>query len=252
MRRGWVVAGCVCLAIGWSSPLRAAQSAPMILAIGNTAFLNAPAIQAVTGAEVKTDLEKNKLADFAVILLANVAYSSLPGAAQQGLVEYVTEGGALLLTGGPQGFGSGGYQAVAPIVPFQIRSASDWRAIPFRPPVTLQPGHPILAGVEFITVGAVNDMNPRPGATEILQTAGGGSAAGRVTGGTGPGGVPGAGAIGGGSYAYPIIVEMGVGAGRVLGVAFDLNEFAGMRDRDRFIQNTITYLLSVSRLGRNR
>jgi len=233
MRRGWVAAGCVCLAIGWSSPLRAAQSAPMILAIGNTAFLNASAIQAATGAEVKIDLERSKLTDFAVILLANVAYSSLPEALQQGLVEYVSAGGSLLLTGGPQGFGSGGYQAVAPLVPFQIRFDSDWRVTPFRPPVTLQPGHPILAGVEFITVGAVNDMNPRPDATEIVRAAGGGSA-GTV------------------SYPYPLIAEIGVGAGRVLGIAFDLNEFAGMRDRGRFIQNTITYLQSMSRLGRNR
>lgn len=229
MRRGWVVAGCLCLAFSWLSPLHAAQSAPMILAVGNTAYLNAPAIQAATGAEVKTDLEKHKLTEFAVIVLANVAYSSLPGAVQQGLVQYVTDGGALLLTGGPQAFGSGGYQAVAPIVPFQIRSAGDWRVTPFRPPVSLQPGHPVLAGVEFITVGAVNDMNPRPGATEILQAAGGGAA-------------------GGGSYPYPLVAEMGVGAGWILGIALDLNEFGGMRDRDRFVQNTITYLLGVSRL----
>jgi hypothetical protein len=233
MRRGWLVAGCLCLALGWSSQLRAAQSAPMILAMGNTAFLNAASIQAVTGAEVKSDPEKNKLRDFTVVVLANVAYSSLPGVVQEGLVEYVTAGGSLLLTGGPQGFGSGGYQAVAPLVPFQIRSASDWRVTPYRPPVVIQPGHPIMAGVEFITVGAVNDMNPRPGATEILQAAGGG-------------------VIGGGSFPYPLIAEIGVGAGLVLGIALDLNEYASMRDRDRFVQNTITYLFGMSRLGRNR
>jgi hypothetical protein len=233
MRRGWLVAGCLCLAFGWSSQLGAVQAAPMILAMGNTSFVNAAAIQSVTGAEVKRDLEKNRLTDFAVIVLANVAYSSLPGAVQEGLVEYVTAGGSLLLTGGPQGFGSGGYQAVAPLVPFQIRFPSDWRVTPYRPPVVLQPGHPIMAGVEFITVGAVNDMNPRPGATEILQAAGGGVA-------------------GGGSYPYPLIAEIGVGAGWVLGIALDLNEYAGMRDRDLFVQNTIMYLFSVSRLGRNR
>ena len=233
MLRRWLVAGCLCLAVGWSSPLQAAQTAPMILALGNTGFLNASTIQATTGAEVKTDLEKSKLSDFAANLLANVAYSSLPEAVQQGLVENVTAGGALLLTGGPQGFGSGGYQAVAPILPFQIRSGSDWRQTPFRSPVPLQPGHPILAGVEFITVGAVNDMNPRPGATEILQAAGGGAA-------------------GGGMYPYPLVCEIRVGAGLVLGIAFDLNEFSGMRDRDRFLQNTMTYLLSVSRLGGTR
>jgi hypothetical protein len=240
MHRGWIAAVCLCLALGWSSPLLAAQSAPVILALGNTAFLNPMAIQTSTGAEVKTDLDRFVMKDLAVIVLANVAYASLPDLLQQGLVEYVTEGGALLLTGGAQSFGSGGYQAVAPILPFEIRSASDWRSTPFRPPVTLQPGHPILAGVEFITVGAVNDMNPRPGAAEILQAAGGGSAAGRSTG------------IGGGSYQYPLIAEMGVGAGRVIGIAFDLNEFSGMRDLGQFVQNTLTYLLGVSRLGLNR
>lgn len=231
MRRRWLLAGSLCLAVGWSSPLPAAQTAPMILAMGSTGFLNASAIQAATGAEVKTGPEKSKLTDFAVVLLANVPYSSLPGEVQQGLMEYVTAGGALLLTGGPQGFGSGGYGAVAPIVPFQIRFDSDWRQTPFRPPVPLQPGHPILAGVEFITVGAVNDMSPRPDATEIMRAAGGGSA-GTV------------------SYPYPLIAEIGVGSGRVLGIALDLNEFSGMRDRDRFLQNTMTYLFSVSRLGR--
>jgi len=252
MHRGWVARAFLCLALGWSSPLLAAQSAPAILALGNTAFLNPAAIQASTGAEVKTGPDGFALKDFAVIVLANVAYASLPDLVQQGLVEYVTEGGTLLLTGGPQAFGSGGYQAVAPIVPFEIRSTSDWRAIPFRTPVALQPGHPILAGVAFITVGNVNDMNPRPGATEILQSAGGGSAAGRVTGGTGPGGVPGSGGTGGGSYLYPLIAEIGVGAGRVLGIAFDLNEFRGMRDLGQFVQNTMTYLHGVSRLGRSR
>ncbi len=38
-----------------------------------------------------------------------------------------------------------------------------------------------------------------------------------------------------------------VGAGRVIGIAFDLNDLAGMRDRDLFVQNTLTYLLATSR-----
>jgi hypothetical protein len=82
-------------------------------------------------------------------------------------------------------------------------------------------------------------MNPRPGATEILRAAGGGSA-GRV------------GGTGGGSYPYPLIAEMSVGAGRVIAIALDLNEFSGMRDRDLFVRNTIGYLLSASRMGPSR
>ncbi|HSB73257.1 MAG TPA: hypothetical protein VLT62_28360 [Candidatus Methylomirabilis sp.] len=230
-RRSALAVGLI-LVLGWTPPLVAAETR-MILALGNTGFLSPGAIQASSGAEVTSEPDKLKLQDFVVIVLANIAYTALPGSVQQGLVEYVNNGGALLLTGGPQAFGSGGYAAVGPIVPFQIRSDSDWRTTPFRPPIPLQPGHPILAGVEFITVGAVNDMNPRPDATEILRAAGGGSA-GRV------------------SYPYPLIAEIGVGAGRVLGIAFDLNEFSGMRDRDQFVQNTISYLLSVSRTGQTR
>ncbi len=234
----WSVALVACLLLlGPWSALFAAQGPPMILALGNIAFLNPSAIQAAAGAEVTSELGDHPLKDFAVLVVADIAYPSLPGPVQEGLVEYVKSGGALLLTGGPQAFGSGGYQAVAEIVPFKIRSSSDWRPIPFRSPVPIQAGHPILAGVEFITVGAVNDMDPRPGAAEILQAAGGGSA-----GRTGQGG--------GGSYPYPLIAELRVGAGDVIGVAFNLNEFAGMRDLGRFVQNTLQYLLSVSQMGR--
>ncbi len=224
----------VLVTFGFLAWVGAAQSPRMILALGSAGFLNRADIQAVTGAEVKQDMERFELKDFAVIVLANVAYATLPAAVQQGLVQYVNGGGTVLITGGSQSFGSGGYQAVASILPFQVRSASDWRATPFRFPVVLQPSHPIMAGVSFISVGTLNDLNPHPGATEILQAAGGGSA-GRV------------GGVGGGSYPYPLIAEVASGAGRVLGVAFDLNEFGGMRDRDLFVRNTIGYLLAASR-----
>ena len=221
--------------------LAAAQSSRMILALGNTAFLDPKSIQAATAAEVKTLPDKLQLKDFSVVVLANMAFPAMPGPVQEGLVQYVADGGALLITGGSQGFGSGGYQTVASIIPFQIRSNNDWRFTPYRPPVPIQPGHPILAGVNFITVGSLNDMNPRSDATEILQAAGGGSAAG--------GAVGGGGLRGGGSYPYPLIAELHVGAGTVIGMALDLNEFAGMADRDLFVRNTMAYLLSVSRIG---
>lgn len=235
MRTRPVVGIVLLLALGGLPGLVAAQSARMILALGNTGFLDPKGIQAATGAEVKTGLDKFQLKDFSVVVLANIAFPALPGPVQQGLVQYVNYGGTVLITGGAQSFGSGGYDAVAPIIPFQIRSASDWRFTPFRSPVPIQPGHPILAGVTFITVGNLNDMNPRADATEILQAAGGGSAAG--------------GAGGGGSYPYPLIAELGVGAGRVIGIAIDLNEFAGMQDRDLFVRNTIGYLLRASGIG---
>jgi hypothetical protein len=240
------------LTSGCLAGLAAAQSTRMILALGSAGFLDDKSIQAATGAEVKRDLDGSQLKDFSVVVLANIAFPALPEPVRQGLTQYVNDGGSLLITGGSQSFGSGGYDAVASIIPFQIRAAGDWRFIPFRPPVPLQPGHPILAGVTFITVGNLNDMNPRGDALEILRAAGGGSAAGRVTGGIGPGGVPGIGGTGGGSYPSPLIAELNMGAGRVIGIAFDLNEFSGMPDRDLFVRNTIGYLLRASRIAPTR
>ena len=178
MRMRWVVTVGLLLVLGWTPHLAEAQSTRMILALGNIGFLDAKSIQASMGAEVWTDLGQFQLKDFSVAVLANIAFPALPGPVQQDLVQYVTGGGTLLITGGSESFGSGGYQAAASLIPFDIRSASDWRFTPFRSPVPIQPGHPILAGVTFITVGNLNDMNPRADATEILQAAGGGSAAG--------------------------------------------------------------------------
>ena len=227
------------LAIGWASIAQSGQPSRTILVLGNAAFINDASVQQATGAVVSRD-PGMPLQDVAVLVLANTPFSSLPQPIQDGLVDYVGGGGAVLITGGAQSFGSGGYKAVASIIPFEIRSDSDWRFIAFRAPVPLQPGHPIISGVTFTTIGTVNDMNPRPGATEILQSPGGGSAGLRAGGGV----------TGGGSYLYPLIAEVGVGSGRVIGIAFDLNDLAGMRDRDLFVQNTLTYLLAASRVGR--
>jgi hypothetical protein len=232
MRLRMIVLAGMCMMFGWAVAAGAAGPR-VILALGNTSFIDAQAILKATGAEVTQAPGQMPLKDVAVLVLADVAFGSLPGPVQQGLVEYVNSGGAVLITGGAQSFGSGGYGTVASILPFEIRSDGDWRNIPFRSPIVVQPGHPILAGVSFATVGAVNDMNPRPGASEILQSAGGGSA-------------------GRGGYPYPLIAEIGVGAGRVVGIALDLKDFAGMPDRDLFVQNTLGYLLAASRAGLNR
>jgi len=221
MRMRLVTGMALLLALTWLPAMAAQTSARLILALGNTGFLDPQAIQAATGAAVKTEMGKLKLKDFSVLVLANVAFPALPAAVQQGLTQYVSNGGALLITGGPQSFGSGGYQAVASLIPFQIRSSDDWRE-----PVPLQPGHPILTGVRFITIGSLNDMNPRPDVTEILRAPGGAR-----------------------TYPSPLIAEMSVGAGRVVGIAFDPNTLAGMQDRDLFVRNTLGYLLSASRIG---
>ena len=234
MRKRFVLVAGLLLAIGWASIAAAGQPARTILVLGDAAYINDASVQQATGAAISRD-PGTPLQDVAVLVLANIALPSLPQPIRDGLVNYVSSGGAALITGGARSFGSGGYKTVAPLIPFEIRSDNDWRFIAFRPPVPLQPGHPILAGVSFITVGTINDMNPRPDALEILQSAGGGRA-------VGPGQVG-----GGGGFLYPLIAEVSVGSGRVIGIAFDLNDFAGMRDRDHFVQNTLTYLLATSR-----
>jgi hypothetical protein len=222
-RLGVLLVGC--LILGLAATAEAGQKSRQILVLGAAGFINGPAMAAATGAEVITRLDGQKLQEIALVVLANTAFASLPDAVAQGLEEYVAGGGALWLTGGSQAFGSGGYQPVASLLPFTLRSDKDWRSVPFRNPVAIQAGHPILQGVTFISVGALNDLTPKPGAVEILQYSGGGS------------------------YPYPLITEASVGTGRVIGVAVDLNDLSGMRDRDRFVENTLKYLLGASRRG---
>lgn len=222
-RLGVLLIGCLILC--WAATAGAGQKARQILVLGNAGFVNAQAVAAATGAEVIQRLDGKKLQEIAVVVIANLAYASLPDAVAQGLAEHVANGGTLLVTGGSQAYGSGGYQPLESVLPFSLRSDKDWRSVAFRVPIAVQAGHPILQGVAFISVGAVNDMNPKPGALEILQYSGGGS------------------------FPYPLIAEVGVGAGRVIGVALDLNELGGMRDRDRFVENALKYLLAASRMG---
>lgn len=205
-----------------------AESLPkLILSLGRDGYLPEAAVEAATGAEVRRELGEVTLLDVSVLILSNISFSSLPPQVQDGLLEFVEKGGSLLLTGGVQAFGSGGYEAVAQLLPFTIRAPNDWAFKSFRTPVPLQPNHPILAGVIFPPIGAFNDLNPKPRALEIVQYAGGGR----------------------GGFPAPLIAEQHYGSGLVLGVAFDPNELAGWRDRDLFTVNAITYLMQNSSLG---
>ncbi len=217
----------------------AAGAAKLILALGDDSYIPSDAVQ---GAEVKKELGEYELVEFAVVILSNVSYGGLPAAVQEGLSEYLGRGGSLLITGGPNAYGSGGYQAVASILPFEIRAEQDWRAAPFKPVIPLQPGHPILEGVTFRTVGAFNDLNPKSGAVEIAQYAGGGLGRG-IGGGGGP-------ILGGGTYQSPMIAERRGGKGTVLGIAFDLGQEvrSGWADGSRFVRNLLTYLVALSPL----
>ncbi len=216
-----LLAVCTFVLTGPSAPAQA-QATRQILVLGNAGFVDDQAVSRAFGVPVVRNGGAIQLQDVAVLVLANIALASIPDHIRAGLVPYVNSGGAVLITGGNQSFGSGGYEAVAPILPFAIRFPDDWRVIPFRPPVPLQPGHPILAGVEFATIGFVNDMNPLAAATEIVQAAGGG---------------------GGGAYPFPLIAERSAG-GRVIGMAFDPNGLVGaMPTLPRLIHNTLQYLL---------
>src|SRR3990172_12984677 len=112
MRRRAVLIAGITVAVGCLFSVAAAQaprpSSPMILALGSTSWLSASDIQAATGALVKQDMEQFPLKDFAVIVLANVAFTGLPGPVQQGLVEYVNNGGAVLITRGAATLRGGG------------------------------------------------------------------------------------------------------------------------------------------------
>lgn len=211
----------------------------LILSLGRDGYLSKEAIEATTGAEVRREPGEFELTDFSMIILSNTSFGSLPLEFQQGLTEFVQKGGALLITGGPQSFGSGGYEAIAPLLPMGIRAPNDWVFKPFRAVIPLKPDHPILAGITLPMIGSFNDLNPKTGATEIAQYAGGG------------GGALGIGEerIGGAGFPAPLIAEQRIGAGLVVAVAFDPNELGFWRDRDAFVVNAVKYLLENSRLG---
>ena len=205
---------------GFSSYPAAEEYSKRILVLGDASYLPA---EEVAGAEVTYELDDRDLMEFAVVILSNIPYGQLPGAVQEHLADFVNQGGSLLITGGPNAYGSGGYQAIATLIPFEIRTPEDWRVVPFREVIPIEPGHSILQGVTFRTVGSFNDLNPKRGATEIAQYAGAGT-----------------------GYPSPLIAEQGVGQGTVLGVALDLGQEVGggWADGSRFVRNLLTYMVT--------
>jgi len=199
-----------------------AEPTKLVLALGDGSYVPA---KAVTGSEVANELGDRDLVEFAVVILSNIPYNQLPGAVQEHLTEFLDQGGSLLITGGPNAYGSGGYQPMAAFVPFEIRARDDWHSVPFKEVIPIQPDHPILRGVTFRTVGSFNDLNPKAGAVEIAQYAGGRT-----------------------GFPSPLIAELRVGQGTVVGVALDLGRELqnGWRDGNRFVQNLLTYLVTRS------
>ncbi|MFQ5990488.1 MAG: hypothetical protein ACE5K9_11290, partial [Candidatus Methylomirabilales bacterium] len=218
----------------------AAEPAKLILALGDDSYIPAEAVNVWTGAKIKRELGRHDLLEFSLVILSNIPYGALPHRVQELLPEYASQGGSLLITGGPNSYGSGGYQAVSSLIPFVIRTETDWVSGPFRPIIPVQPNHPILEGVTFRTVGTFNDLNPRTsGVVEIARYGGGGgrpirSFGGRI----------------GSKYPSPLIAERQLGQGTVLGVAFDLGReiHTGWPHGLQFTQNVITYLVNRSPL----
>ncbi len=208
-----------CLAVFLAFCWTGCAFAQQILVLGNGRFIDDAAVNQSLGATVVRTGTGVQLSQVNLVVLANIALNSVPDAIRSGLSAYVGSGGALLITGGDQSFGSGGYQGLSAVLPFQILYPDDWRTIPYRGGVAIQPSHPILAGVEFPTIGAVNNVNLAAGATEILQLSG----------------RP--------NYPVPLIAERS-GAGRVIAMSFDPDRLVGyMPTLSRFSLNTLAYLL---------
>ncbi|MFQ5881725.1 MAG: hypothetical protein ACE5I9_04545 [Candidatus Methylomirabilales bacterium] len=271
----------IALLLGLSFFVRAggaAEPSKLILALGDDSYISSEEVKGWTGAEVKEELGDHDLLEFAVVILSNIPYGELPAAVREGLPGFVREGGSVLITGGPNAYGSGGYRAIQHLLPFQIRADQDWVAMPFKPIIPVDTGHPIFAGVTLSTVGSFNDVSLKRGAREIAFYAGGGiapgagrSGSGAPIGGARPGGArPGASRPGGArpgasrpgapgpaapefevDFARPsLIAEHTEDRGTVLGIAFDLGRemSSSWRDSRKLFRNALVYLTERSPL----
>jgi hypothetical protein len=221
-----------------------AQSGAMILSLGDDSYITWSELESRTGIVVKREAGDAPLTDFSLLVLSNVSYASLPEGVRDGLRGYLEQGGAMLITGGKQSYGSGGYAdtELADLLPLRP-SRDDWLPHPFGPTLILQPGHPILKGIEIPTMAFFNELDLNGGAVEIAQYRKA-SKAGIVGGGD-----PGGGQIqGGGRRPMPLIAERRSDAGTILAVALDLALTGEWKDRNRFAQNCAEYLLQQSRI----
>lgn len=223
----------------------AAGAGRMILSLGDDSYLTWSEVESTTGAVVKRELGESPLAAFSLVILSNASYGSLPEAVRDGLADYLARGGAVLVTGGKQSYGSGGYAgtALADLLPLKPRR-DDFGYNPYGPTLLLQPRHPILQGVALPPMGYFNDLELNSGAVEIAQYRKGSKAA--FAGGGDPGGRE---IAGGGRRTMPLIAEKSVGQGTILAIALDMAlplDKDVWKDRDRFARNCIEYLLQRS------
>jgi len=233
--------------VGWwlvFEPLQAASGSAMILSLGDDSYITWSEVEARIGAAVTRELGDVPLSEFSVLALSNVSYSSLPEAVRDGLQEYLARGGSVLVTGGKHSYGSGGYAGteLGELLPLRP-SRDDWLPHPFGQTLLLQPGHPILQGVEIPTMAFFNELDLNGGAVEIAQYRKASKAG--VVGGRDPGGGE---VQGGGRRPMPLIAERSLGGGPLLAIALDMTLTGDWKGRDRFAQNCIEYLLQRSQI----
>jgi hypothetical protein len=202
-----------------------AQSGPMILSLGDDSYITWSELESRTGAVVKREAGDASLTDFSLLVLSNVGYASLPEGVRDGLRGYLEQGGAMLITGGKQSYGSGGYAGteLADLLPL-LPSRDDWLPHPFGPTLILQPGHPILKGIEIPVMAFFNEVELNVGGVEIARYV-------RTR-----------------RLPHPLIAERSSNAGTILAVALDLTLTGEWKDRGRFAQNCVAYLLQQSRI----
>ena len=202
-----------------------AEKRPMILSLGVDSYITWSEVESRSGAVVKRELGESRLTDFSLLVLSNISYASLPEALRDGLQGYLSQGGSVLVTGGQQSYGSGGYAGteLADLLPLHP-SRGDWVRPPLGPTLILQPGHPILKDVEIPAMASFNELDLGSGAIEIARYV-------RTQ-----------------RLPHPLIAERRVGSGTMLAIALDMTLTGGWRDRDRFAQNCVEYLLQRSRI----
>ena len=205
-----------------------ADGGPTILSLGDDSYVTWSEVESRTGAVVRRELGDSPLAAFSVVILSNVGYDSLPEAVRDGLADYLARGGSLLVSGGKQSYGSGGYAgtALADLLPLRP-SRDDFQYHPYGPTILFQSGHPILAGVEIPPVGYFNELDLNSSAILIAQY--------RKS----------------QRLPMPLIAERSVGVGTVVAIALDMAltlDKGIWKDRELFGQNCVEYLLQRSRI----
>jgi uncharacterized membrane protein len=197
----------------------------MILSLGDDSYITWSELVSRTGAVLKRELGELSLMDFSVLVLSNISYTSLPDPVRDGLQEFLARGGSVLFTGGDRSYGSGGYVGtqLADLLPLRP-SRDDWLPHPFGPTLILQPGHPILKGIEIPTMAFFNELDLNVGGVEIARYV-------RTQ-----------------RLPHPLIAERRSDAGTILAVALDLTLTGEWKDRNRFAQNCAEYLLQQSRI----